>query len=138
MIKNLQIIEVQTVNSDFEDFSILFLTSFYHPEPLCLSPWYDWERCVQKKINNDKFEIYIFMRINIWQKFLFVLFQVHVEPTHLLNVTGIDSHIDKHQVLKYQPPVTSILIYLYLMIINGIKWWNITLDVTDGCFWTWQ
>ena len=43
------------------------------------------------------------------------------EPTQLLNMTGIDNDIDNHQALKYQPLVTSRLIFQYLMIINGIK-----------------
>ena len=54
--------------------------------------------------------------------------------TQLLNAIGIEGGIHNRQVLKYQPSVTSRLIFQYLIIINGIKWWNITLDVTDGWY----
>ena len=37
-------------------------------------------------------------------------------------------------VKKYQPSVKSRMIFQHLMIIHGIKWWNITLDVTDGWY----
>ena len=39
--------------------------------------------------------------------------------THSYNLTGMDGEIDDHQVLKYQPSVTSRLILQYLMIMNG-------------------
>ena len=45
----------------------------------------------------------------------------HNRPTQLLNATGIKGGIHDHLVLKYQPSVTSRLIFQYLMIINGIK-----------------
>ena len=43
----------------------------------------------------------------------------------------IQGGIHDRQVLKYQPSITSRLMFQYLMIIYGIKWWNITLDVVD-------
>ena len=55
-----------------------------------------------------------------------------VLTTHLLSANGIEGGIHDSQVLKYQPSVTSSLIFQYLININGIKWWNITLDVTDS------
>ena len=59
--------------------------------------------------------------------------------TQLLFATGIERGIHDCQVLKYQPIVTSRLIFQYSMIINGIKWWNVTLDVTDGWYFrTWR
>ena len=42
-------------------------------------------------------------------------------PTQLLFATGIEGGIHDRQVLKYQPSVTSRLIFQYLMIVNGIK-----------------
>ena len=58
--------------------------------------------------------------------------QIDNRPTQLPNATGIEGGIHDCQVLKYQPAVTSRLMFQDLMIIYGIKWWNITLDVTDG------
>ena len=43
------------------------------------------------------------------------------ELIQLRNVTGINSVIDYHQFLKYQPSVTSRQMFQYFMIINGIK-----------------
>ena len=48
------------------------------------------------------------------------------------NASGIEGSIHDCQVQKYQPSLTSRLIFQYSMIIKEIKWWNITLDVTDG------
>ena len=57
----------------------------------------------------------------------------------LLFATGIERGIHNHRVLKYQPFVTSRLIFQYSMFNNGIKWWNITLDVTAGWYFrSWQ
>ena len=47
--------------------------------------------------------------------------KVDIEPTQLLNVTGVDCDIDDHQALKYQQSVTSRLIFQNLMIITGIE-----------------
>ena len=45
----------------------------------------------------------------------------HIRPTQLLNATGIGGGIQDRQALKYQPLVTSRLIFRYSMITNGIK-----------------
>ena len=62
--------------------------------------------------------------------------------TQLLFANGIERGIRDCQVLKYQTLVTSKLIFQYSMIINGIQWWNITLDVTNGWYfrswWYWM
>ena len=55
-----------------------------------------------------------------------------IGPTQLLNATFKDVDIDDCQVLKYQPSVTSRLIFHHLIIINGKKLRNVSLDVTDG------
>ena len=57
---------------------------------------------------------------------------LEIRPTQLLNTTGMKGGIHDRQVLKYQSSVTSRLIFQYLTNINGIKWHNITLNVTDG------
>ena len=44
-----------------------------------------------------------------------------LKPAQLLNVTGINCDIDNGQVLKYQPSVTSRLIFQYSIITNGMK-----------------
>ena len=55
------------------------------------------------------------------------------------NIRPTQCGIHDCQVLKYQPSVTSGLIFQYSMIINGIKIWNIALDVTNGWYFrTWQ
>ena len=41
--------------------------------------------------------------------------------SQLLFATGFEGGIHDRQVLKYQPSVTSRLIFQYLMIVNGIK-----------------
>ena len=46
---------------------------------------------------------------------------IGIRPTQLLNATGIEGGIHDPQFLKYQPSVTSRLIFWYSMIINGIK-----------------
>ena len=57
----------------------------------------------------------------------------------LLNAIGIEGGIHDREVLKYEPSVTFRLIFHYLMSIYVIKWWNITLDVSDGWYFrTWQ
>ena len=59
--------------------------------------------------------------------------------TQLLFTTGIERGIHDRQVLKYQPLVTSRLMFQYSMIIDRIRWWNITLDATNGWhFRTWR
>jgi len=50
-----------------------------------------------------------------------VISMVHIKPTHLLDAIGIEGGIHDRQVLKYQPSVTSRLMFHYLMIIYGIK-----------------
>ena len=64
-----------------------------------------------------------------------------IRPIQLLNANGIEGGIHECLVLKYQPSVTYRLIFQYLMIFHGIKWWYITLDVTNGWFfriwWSW-
>ena len=58
--------------------------------------------------------------------------------TQFLFAIGIEHGIHDCQVLKYQPLVTSRLIFQCSMIINGI-YGNIILDITDGwCFRTWR
>ena len=62
-----------------------------------------------------------------------------IRHTQLVFATGIERGIQDRQILKYQPLVTCRLIFQYSMFINGIKWWNITLDVTDGWYFRiWQ
>ena len=91
--------------------------------PHCLKRSLDWNMCRGKKIQNHHFKSYRLCN----NKF-----------THLLFAAGIEYGIHDHQVLKYQPLVTPRLIFQYSIIINGIKWWNITLDVTDGWYFkTW-
>ena len=46
---------------------------------------------------------------------------VHIRCTQLLFATGIEGGIHDCQVQKYQPYVTSRLIFQYLMIINGME-----------------
>ena len=65
----------------------------------------------------------------MWEKFVKLQtsfarpYEVLVENryTHLLFATSIERGIHNRQVLKYQPLVTSRLIFQYSMIINGIK-----------------
>ena len=48
-------------------------------------------------------------------------FVAHNRPTQLLKATGIEVGIQDCQVLKYQPSVTSRLIFQYSIIIDEIK-----------------
>ena len=74
-----------------------------------------------------------------------------IRPAQLLNVIEIEEWIDTvtqwlYSVTKCQvqrrsnwrsssQEISTISdIFQYLIIINGIKWWNITLDVTDGWY----
>ena len=52
----------------------------------------------------------------------FAAFFTVIDYMRQKTVIGIASDINDHQVLKYQPSVTSRLILQYLTIINGIKW----------------
>ena len=65
----------------------------------------------------------------------------HNRPTQLLNAIGIEGGIHDHQVLKYQPSVTSRVIFHHLIPLIIIKYWNISLDVTNGWYfrtwWSW-
>ena len=56
----------------------------------------------------------------------------YIGPTQLLNATFKDVNIDNYQVLKYQPSVTSRVIFHHLIPLMMIKYWNIRLDVTDA------
>ena len=44
-----------------------------------------------------------------------------IRRTQLLFATNIERGIHDHQLMKYQPLVTSRLIFQYSIIINGIK-----------------
>ena len=56
----------------------------------------------------------------------------HIRRTQLLFTTGIERGIHDRQVLKYQPLVTSRLIFQYSIIQMESNDQNITLDVSDG------
>ena len=65
-----------------------------------------------------------------------------IRRTQLLFATGIEGGIDDHQLLKYQPSVTSRVIFHYLIPLIIIVYWNISLDVTNGWYfrtwWSWM
>ena len=54
------------------------------------------------------------------------------KPTQLLFATGIEGGIHDRQVLKYQPSVTSRVIFHHLIPIIIIEYKNISLEITDG------
>ena len=56
----------------------------------------------------------------------------HIRRTQLLFATGIEGGIHDGQVLKYQPSVTSRVIFHHLIPLLIIKYRNISLDVADG------
>ena len=59
--------------------------------------------------------------------------------TQLLFATGIERGIHDHQVLKYQPSVTSRVIFHHLIPLVTIEYRSISLDVTYGWYFrTWQ
>ena len=59
---------------------------------------------------------------------------MHNRRTQLLFATGIECAIDNCQVLKYQLSVTSRVIFHHFISLIIIKYWNISLDVTDGWY----
>ena len=52
--------------------------------------------------------------------------------SQLFFATGIERGIHNCQVLKYQPSVTSRMVFHDLIPLIIIEYQNITLDVTDG------
>ena len=72
-------------------------------------------------------QAYVFIWANILFTFLPNCLQqcdknsAHIRPAQLLNATCKDVDIYDHQVLKYQPLMTSGLIFQYLMINYRIK-----------------
>ena len=61
-------------------------------------------------------------------------FHFIVEILKYLNYNSIDGDIDDRQVWIYQPTVTSRVIFHHLDQLIIIKYWNISLDVTDGWY----
>ena len=67
---------------------------------------------------------------------------LHIRPTQLLNATGKNMDIDDNQALRHQPSVASRGIFHHLIPFVIIRYWNISLDVTNGWYfrtwWSWM
>ena len=59
---------------------------------------------------------------------------LHIRRTQLLFATGIEGGIHDRQILKYQSSVTSRVIFHDCIPLVIIKYWIISLDVTDGWY----